>query len=207
MADNMQEYGFRWSTRFNGGPMPTPIRIPVATGQNFVVAAANYSLGAGDVVLMEATGMLDISLAGEAIYGIVVGVEPYWDGSVMRPSNLLPSGVAYGTNLSRQSALLVVPAHLGFWEADADDAVTATTQAAYQALIGTNCDHAHTPNATTLRVHPRIDISDTKTATAQWRLVNIAGDVSNKDFSGNYVKLIVAANETQWGPAFTATGI
>lgn len=207
MADNMQKYGFRWSTRFNGGPMPAPVRIPVATGQDFVVSAANYSLGAGDVVLMESTGMLDISLATEAVYGIVVGVEPYWDGSVMRPSNLLPSGVSYGTNLSRQSFLLVVPSHLGYWEVDCDDNTTATTLAAYQALVGDNADHAHSPNATTLRVHPRLDISDHKTGAAQWRIVNISGDVANKDFSGNYVKLIVAANETQWGPAYTSTGI
>lgn len=207
MADNMQKYGFRWSKQYNSGPMPNPIRVPVATGQNFVVSAANYSLGAGDVCLIETTGMLDISLATEGVYGVVVAVEPYWDGSVMRPSNLLPSGVSYGTNLSRQSNLLVVPAHLGLWEVDCDDAVTATTEAAYQALVFENADHSHTPNATTLRVHPRLDISDHKTATAQWRIMGISGDVANKDFSGNYVKVVVAVNETQFGPAYTGTGI
>jgi hypothetical protein len=207
MADNLQKYGFRWSMQYNSGPMPNPIRCIVATGQNFVVSAANYSLRAGDPVKRLSTGGINLADPGDAIFGVVVSVEPYWDGSVMRPTDALPSGVNWGTNLARQSKVLVVPANLGYWEVDADDAVTATTEAAYQAFIGENADHAFTANATTLKVHPRLDISDHKTATAQWRIVGISGDVSNKDFSGNYVKLVVTVNETTEGPLYTSTGV
>ena len=207
MADNMQEYGFRWSVRYNGGPMPTPIECIVATGQNFVVSAANYSLRAGDPVKQVNTGGINLADPGDALFGVVVGVQPYWDGSVMRPTDALPSGVSWGTNLARQSKVLVVPVHLGLWEVDCDDSSTATTEAAYQAFIGENCDHAFVGNATTLKVHPRLDISTHATADGQWRIMKISGDVANKDFSGNYVKVVVAANEVTLGPAFTATGV
>jgi hypothetical protein len=207
MADNMQEYGFRWSTRYNGGPMPTPIECIVATGQNFVVSAANYSLRAGDPVKRVNTGGINLAAAGDALYGICVGVLPYFNGSEMQPTNALPSGVSWGTNLARQSKVLVVPAHLGLWEVDCDDATTATTEAAYQAFIGENCDHAFTPVTATLKVHPRLDISTHAAADGQWRIFKIAGDVSNKDFSGNYVKVIVGVNETTEGPGYTATGV
>lgn len=207
MADNLQKYGFRWSMQYNSGPMPNPIRCIVATGQNFDKDAVNCGLRAGDPVKTTAAGGVDLADEGDAIYGIVVGVRPYWDGSVMRPSDVLPSGVAWGTNLERQSKVLVVPANLGYWEVDCDDAVTATTEAAYQALIHTNCDHEFTPNATTLKLHPRLDISTTATANGQWRIAGISGDVSNKDFSGNYVKLVVLVNETTEGPLYVVAGV
>lgn len=208
MADNMQEYGFRWSSQYNSGPMPNPIRRIVATGTNFVVSAANYSLRAGDPVKTVNTGGVTLADPGDAIYGIVVAVGPYWDGSVMRPTDALPSGVAWGTNLARQSTVMVVPANLGYWEVDCDDAVTATTEAAYQAFINENCDHSFTsPSATTLKLHPRLDISTHATATGQWRIAGIAGDVSNKDFSGNYVKLVVLVNETTEGPLYVVAGV
>lgn len=160
-------------------------------------------LSTGGVTICEG---VEGAAGGDAVYGIIVGVLPYYDAAqnLMVPANALPSDIAWGTVLERQSKLLVVPADAGIWEIDCDDATTATTEAAYQAFIGENCDHT-LAGASGTKLNPRLDISAHGTATQQWRIVGISPTVNNRDFSGLYVKLLVKVNEGQQS-TFTATG-
>lgn len=211
MADNPIRYGLRWSP-LNGTDCPNPIEIPVPTSQSFDVngGASNVNLGPGDIVRLDNTGGADlcdgVEGAGGALapYGVVVGVKPYWNASTgrMEFSDTLPSDVAWGTNLARQSKILVVPIELGYWDCDCDDAVTATTEAAYQTLVGLNIDVRHAGASGELRANPRLDVSAANTNnTFVFRIVRVSPTQENQDFSGNYVKLTVMANLFQRPPS------
>lgn len=209
MADNRKQYGFRWYRGLNGSKeMPAPERMIVATAASFDITggASNVELGPGDVVRKLSTGGVGLCAGAETTvvepYGVVVGVGPYWDGSKMVWKKTLPSDIAWGTNLERQSTVWVVPLAAGIWEVDCDDAVTATTKAAYQAFIGENCDFRHDTTSTNTRPTPRLDISTHNTTnTLTMRIVDVSDTAMNQDFSGNYVKLLVRANLIQ-DPAY-----
>ncbi len=213
MADNIRKYGFRWWSG-NPYPAPNPIVCTVATAESFDVSggASNVSLRKGDPVTDLATGGVTLCAGFEAagtgvrVFGIVDSVLPYWDAAqnLMVPGNALPSDIAW-TGLERQSKLLVIPAEAGIWEVDVDDAVTATTEAAYQAFVNANCDHSLAGASGTF-VNPRLDISQVVTTTAQWRIVGVSPSADNRDFSGANVKLLVRVNEGA-SPTFTASGI
>lgn len=217
MADNPIRYGFRWSYNANGGRNPPLVPAIIATSQSFDIngGASNVSLRAGDPVTLISTGGVNLcdgsegAGGGVALYGIVAKVLPYWDATTERMvfADAIPSDVAWGTILERQSKVLVIPADAGVFEIDCDDAATATTEAAYQAFIGENCDHILTAASGT-KATPRLDISGHGTATAQWRIVSVSDTRENMDFSGNYVKVDVRVNEapTQL-PAWGTTGI
>lgn len=217
MPDNRIMYGFRWHAALDGGKsMPVPEEAHVATGAAFNVngGPSGVALGYGDLVKRVSTGGVTMAEGNETgggasdiAYGVIVGVGPYYDGTVMRRRNTLPSGTAYGTNLTRQTKLFVVPLTAGVWEVDCDDAVTATTLAAYQDLIGNNVDYRLTQVAADTRPTPRLDISGVNTTnTLAMRIVGISKTVHNQDFSGNFVKLLVRPNESQV-PPFTILGV
>lgn len=208
MADNRQEYGFRWFSG-QGKAMPQPERHVVATGQSFDIngGASNVVLSVGDPVIRLSTGGVTLCDSAEgaggalAPFGIVVGIGPYWDagsGKMVR-GNSLPADVAWGTLLERQSTVLVVPlAYNQLWEIDCDDATTATTEAAYQAFIGEHTNTRCDTTATNTRAFPRLDISaHNTTSTLVWNIRGISPTVNNQDFSGNYVKLLVSPNVIQ----------
>lgn len=217
MTDNAVKYGFRWATAHNGGKnMPQPEVCIVATGTSFDVngGAQNVPLNIGDPVTRLSTGGVTLcdgsegGAGGLAVYGIVVGVLPYYDAAAgyMRPTNKLPDAVSYGTNLERQSKVLVVRAEAGRWEIDTDDTSTSyDTLAEFQAFQGENCDHILTGASGAVAAFPRLDISGHGTATAQWRIIAVSPTAENQDFAGAYVKLVVEINEGQ-GPQFVATG-
>ena len=214
MADNISRPGFRWASG-NTNPYPTPVRVTVASAASFDVSggASNVALRKGDPVTMLNSGTVTLcagfeaSGTGVAVFGIVDSVLPYWDAAqnLMVPGNALPSDTTWGTVEERKSQLLVIPAEAGMWEIECDDAATATTEAAYRAFIGENCDHTLAGASGTL-VNPRLDISEHVATTAQWRILGISDTANNRDFSGNYVKLIVRVNEGQ-ASVFTASGI
>lgn len=210
MADNTHYYGFRWA-RSNGKPCPSPEWKTVATTQDDQDDSANsVDLNIGDPVKLLAAGGVGLAVAGDNVYGIIVAVAPYWDGSVMKPSNKLPNQTNWGTAEARRSMVGVVPASAGYWEIDVDDATTATTYAAYIALLGSNCDHAVPGNTSETSADPKLDISTTATTQDNtWRLVDISSTMANKDFSGANVKVIVAINDSQeagW-PATQTVGL
>ncbi len=216
MADNVSRYGFRFYG-LNGLPgHPKPIMKIVATGASFDVSGGlqNAALRQGDVVTLASTGGVTLCGGTENSqtpvnpYGVVMGVLPYYDSTIgasgaMRPSKSLPSDIAWGTNLARQSKLIIQPFYPGVvFEVDVDDAVTATTEAAYQAFIGENVSMINTAAASVTPpfVAPKIDISthDT-TATLCFTIVGISPTLDNVDFSGANVKLLVEANIAQTG--------
>lgn len=212
MADNRVEYGFRWSTAYNGYPMPMPLEFTIADDESFDVSggASKVKLGPGDPVRIQSDGHLDLAAGNETTaegaFGIVIGVKPYWDGDFMQPSNTIPSDVSYDTNLARQTKVHVVPVTAGAWEVDVDDSSTATTQSAYQAFVGENADHILTGSTDNDRAYPKLDISTHATTSSLiWRILKISPTLNNEDFSGANVKLVVIPNVAQ-SPAFSATG-
>lgn len=210
MADNRQSYGFRWAGARYGRPEPTIIRLPVATSQAFAVngGTAGVNLGPGDPVIRLSTGGVTLcdgaEGAGGALtpYGIVMTVYPFFNVGlgIMTPAEQLPSAVVWGTNLERQSFVGVCPVEMGYWEIDCDDAVTATTLAAYQAFNGENVDYRLNGGISPVanpqnRAHPRADISIHATTNSfNFRIVRVSDVKDNVDFTGNFVKLIVELN-------------
>ena len=209
MADNRLDYGFRWNSAANGGrSLPSPVECIVATSEAFNVNAGAQAvgLGPGDPVRRLSTGGVTLCDGAEgaggalAPFGIVVGVAPYWDVGTSRMvrGNVLPSTVAWGTLLERQSKVLVVPVDAGIWEIDAGDNTTSTTESGYQAFIGENADHNLYGASGDLRSKPRLKISThATTSTLVWNIVGISKTAHNQDFTGQYVKLLVRANVIQ----------
>jgi hypothetical protein len=221
MANNQHFYGFRWAQNWNGKPQPQPIEMAVASGGNFTVSgdATNLNLNAGDPVKINTDGTVILSGGNEnsqtpgITWGIMVGMggQGYYNGTRMVRAAVLPSGATYGTNVDRQSKVLVVPCSAGVWEIDVDDNTTATTYLGYQAFIGENAEHQCYPNSqghvdADLMVNPLLNIaSHATTSTLAWRIVGISQSLSNQDYSGKYVKLLVSVNKGA-EPFYTATG-
>lgn len=212
MADNSHVYGFRWSTSMNAVSQPKPLEVAVASAANFTVSgnATNLNLQPGDPVKFNTDGTVSLcggnenSQTSQTGFGVVVGIggQGYFNGTRMVRSPFLPSGVTYGTNVDRQSKVLVVPFSAGIWEIDCDDAVTAATYLAYQALIGENCDHRLAPNTSgfvnaQLSANPVLNIAShaAATTTLSMRIFGISQTFANQDFSGNFVKLLVQINK------------
>jgi hypothetical protein len=217
MADNLAYYGFRL---FRGATTEPPqvFRAPVASNYDSTtpVGTAGCGFHVGDPVTLLSTGMVQQLVISDGSpteaefafsYGCVVGIEPYFDitlGQVgaMKRATFLPTGITYGTNLERQSNLLLVSMAGNVFEVDCDDNVTATTLAAYQALVGENCALSY--SAVAPNSFPKLDISTHKTAIEQFRIVGISPTLANQDFSGNNVKLLVTGNLVQDAPFTTA---
>lgn len=212
MADNLVKYGLRWDSAYNGGKScPAGEYAIVATGyQASINGGGNVDINIGDIVRRVSNGTVELAdgsegaSSAESMYAVVIGVRPYWDGTVMRPSTRLPGGTAWGTVQERKSQLMVVPVTAGTWSIDVDDKATATTEAAYQALIGENADFVNTNTSPADSAQPQLDISSHVATTASFRIIDISGTVENQDFAGSNIKLLVAANEVQNAPFVTA---
>lgn len=213
MADNTREYGFRWIKGEYGQVNPPIQRVRLATAYQPAAGGTSVDLHPGDPMQILSTGYGGIAVGSEGtqsiIYGICAGFSPEFDGTVMQPRNKHIGGSgAYSTNLERQNFVYVIPVAGQVFEIDCDDATTATTEAAYLALIGENTDMvltADTTNANDPKATPQLDISLHNTTALQWRIVDIAPRV-NTDYSGNYVKLRVTCNKVQQAP-FNTTGV
>lgn len=190
MADNTTRRGFRWYRSESGvGKAPTVI-LPVATSYA-------TKLCRGDAVKFAADGSLQQAAAGDAlICGIVSGVRQYWDGTFRQRGTFLPASTAYSTDLTKESQLEVIPVLGQVFEVDADDKTTATTEAAYKALVNENCDHIIEAGSLNIS-YMALDISDHKITSAQWQIVGISLSMENADFTGNRVKLLVQCNESE----------
>jgi hypothetical protein len=222
MADNVSRYGFRFFGLNGGNGHVKPNMEIVATAASFDVSGGiqNAALRAGDVVTRASTGGVTLCGGGENSqtpvnpFGVIVGVLPYYDSTIglsgaMRFTGSLPSDISWGTNLARQSKLLVMPFMPGqIWEVDADENTTATTEAAYQAFIGENVTMINTGAASTTPpwARPKLFMSThATTATLCFRIRGISPTLDNVDFSGANVKLLVEANISQ-NPAYSLIG-
>lgn len=201
MADNQLRYGFRWKRGLHSGGQPRTFRARVASAYQ----ATSVDLWPGDPVKMVSDGTIALCAAGDATYGIIAGIAPYYDGVKMVTNDHLPGGTTYSSVLERQSIVYIIPVAGEIFEIVSDDKTTATTEAGYNALIGENCDVSINADATAKRAYPELDISDHKTATAGWRIVDIAQRI-DIDFTGLYVPLLVTCNEVQESP-FNTTGV
>jgi hypothetical protein len=192
--------GFRYRGNLTapGAVEPRIEIVPVATGY----ATALYY---GDPVKLATDGTLQAAAAGDRLFGVFVGAEQYWDGTVKRKGLSIPAGVAWGTNVDRQTKARVIKATPGiYWELDADDGVTATTQAAHEAFIGENCEWV-AGAATGEYSGAALDISThATTATLSLRIVDIPNR-DQQDFASSRVKYYVEINLANY-PAGTATG-
>ncbi len=211
MADNKTEYGLRWATAWNGGKScPVGMRMTVATTQDDQDDGNNsIDLNIGDPLKALSTGGVTIAQTTDVIDYVLIGVLPHWDSGqgVMRPNSKLPNQTNWGTIEARRSWVMCVPSTAGLWEMDCDDSSTATTFAAYIALIHSNCNLVIAGNTANTSAKPEIDISSTATdENFALRLMGVSQTAENKDFSGAQVKLIVAINETNL-PGSAATNV
>ena len=211
MADNRKRYGFRWSVSANGKGCPQGIEYSIADnyqGQSDG-AAANVGLSVGDPVKLAATGGVALANTTEVVFGIVVAICQYWDANqgFMVQGDYVPGAINYGGNLDKQTRVLVVPANWGLWEVDAN-AATASDEATWRSYVHENVEHVCAGD-TTVSGKPKADpmiasAGHAATATLGWRIMGVSKNLENKDFSGLYVKLIVAVNESSY-PAMPAS--
>ena len=215
MADNAQLYGLRFHSTRSGSGIPAVVRKRVASAYNGSLNSAAVDINIGDAVKLVNDGTVAHVVAGDTtMFGVVCGIGPYWDGTKMVFNSKLPNSAgSYSTVYDRESTVLVIPFTDAIFEIDCDDSSSATTFAAYRTLVGNNGELVSAGSATTGKGHYRFDISDAvanTTASAQLRILDISPTLANQDFSGNYVKLLVVANETgtNWaGYATGATGV
>lgn len=207
MADNRSRYGFRLLNHL-AGHVAYEERIVADSYQANPGAAGAVDLCIGDPVVQANDGTVTIAAAGAVCWGVIVGVIQYWDSvkGVLWPGTggRVPGATTGGGIEDRYSKVLVVPVIGVEFEVDCDDAVTATTKAAYQAFVGENCDLSYSVDTTAKQANPRLDISTHVATTAGWRIKRISKTLENVDFSGSYVKLVVECNEVQNPPAQTA---
>lgn len=223
MADNQSLYGFRLYRASLGNGGGGPVAVPVTVASNYdsttPVGTAGVGFHVGDVVNQLTDGSVQHVLAGDGTtstitrrpLGVVVGIAPVFNVAkgqfgVMDRFNFLPAGVTYGTNLERQSTLLIVPIEGNTFEVDVKGSAVASTLAGFQALVGANVDLVYTAVAPS--AFPTLDsvLANYTTATRQFRVTGVSQSVANQDFTGANVKLLVTGNMIQNAPFFT-TGV
>lgn len=208
MANNTAMYGFRHVAGDHRSAQD--IECFVADAETIADdASAACDLSPGDPVKLTAAGGVNLAKTTDKVYGVVKAVLGVYDSAngTYGPSNRVPVASTGGGLSERRTRVLVTLAKGNVFEVDVDEAITATTEAAYFALIGTNVEHVCVRAARygAFAAFPRIDISSTATtAGLGWRIVGISKNAANKDFSGTGVKLLVMVNDSQ-EPASPAT--
>lgn len=202
MANNQNKNGFRWvGSRTNPNAHSPPIMIlPVAD-------AYGTAIPRGYPVTMISDGTMTVAAVTDVVYGISDGVAQYYDGTVVRAGNVLPASTTYGTVLSRQSKLRVIPVRGQLFRVNCDDGTTATTQAGYEAFVGENLPWV-AGTATSGEAGCQVDISlhaTTATSAFVWRIENVP-DKETQDFSSTLVSLLVSCNLPQDTAGGSTTG-
>jgi len=207
MADNAVRYGFRFVKSRYGGGNPPVEEAWVATAASFDVngGAANVVLGEGDPLVQLSDGSVTLAVGSETtdsttILGICVGIKQYYDtvrGVMTAMGPGVPSDLAWGTNLARQTRIYYVPIEAAIWACQVDDATTFTTEATYQAAIGENVRMVLTGASGENRAKPKLDISTHATTnTFPFKIVDLSHTAQNQDYSGANVELYVISNGT-----------
>lgn len=196
MANNVSLYGFRFVKTLTGRNVPNIVTKPVASAYQAAPSATNVDLNIGDPLQLLSTGYVSLAVENTEIYGFFAGCF-YFDGQKMRYGRKLPGGTTY-SSVEQESRVQIIPAFGNVFEVDCDENSTATTYAAYRALVGENADLSINQDGTSKEARPLLDISDHKTATAQFRLHEISDSTQNRDFSGERVKMFVTVNESSF---------
>lgn len=215
MANNRAKYGFRFYSAQNGSGRAAGIEVGVTSAYQANVGAGNVNVGIsiGDPVAFNAAGNVELAqdITADRFFGVVVAIRNARIDSngKSRPASYLPGATSY-TNEVDRSSLVVLPFGSNIWEVDADDNVTATTLAAYRALVGLNADMIYTTDVTNTdkpRARPELDISTAAvTAGLDFRIMGVSRTAENQDFSGTGVKLLVQLNLGS-DPAIGLTGV
>lgn len=214
MADNVALYGFRWvGSTGRGSPVGIPMYAVDAVDSEDD-AAANCDIRPGDPVKLVSDGTVNLAKTTEKVWGVVQAVLGVYDSvnQTYGPSDRVPNGATGGGILDRRTLLSVIPAKGNIFEVDVDDAVSATTEAAYQAFCGENVEHVcvRALNKGSFAAFPKIDISGhAVTAGLGWRILRVSKTQHNKDFSGANVKLLVMVNDSNEAssPATNEVGV
>ena len=189
---NTYRYGFRpYKYVVQPGDLEEKV---IATAYQAQDDGTSFSvdLNVGDPVDLVAGGTIGLANGGETPYGIILGFEQYWDGTKMQFKPVkLPGGTAWGTVWQRRSIALVCPVSKCDWRICVDDATTATTETAYNALIGKNAVHTCVGDTTSKEALPRLDITTATTATHEWRIMSV---LESQDFDATNVQVVVRAN-------------
>lgn len=205
MADNRHQYGFRFFSSAGGSGRPACIEGLVASGYqgNVGGGSTNVGISIGDPVDLLSTGFMELSndtAARDTMFGVVMNVAnaKVDINNKARPASYLPGGTTYALE-ETTSKLIVAPFADHVWQCDVDDAVTATTLAAYRAFVGENVDFVYSPDTTNAdrpKANPLLDISThATTAALNFRIVGVSKTRENFDFSGAFVKLLVQLNQ------------
>lgn len=203
MADNRRKYGFRFYASMTGVGRTSGIEGMVTSGYQANVGSGptNVGISIGDPVAMNAAGNFELAedVTANRFFGVCVGIinARVDSNGKSRPVNYLPGGTTWTLEQDR-TRLIVLPFGRDLWEIDVDDAVTATTLAAYRALKGLNVDMVYrvdTTDANKPKADPVLDISTAATtAGLDFRIMDVSKTQENQDFSGANVKLIVQLN-------------
>lgn len=207
MADNAVRYGVRFVRSRYGGGNADIQEAWVATAASFDVnaGAQNVVLGEGDLLVQLSDGSVTLAVGAEGadsatILGVVSGIKQYYDtarGVMTAMGPGVPSDLAWGTNLARQTRVYYTPIESAVWAIQCDDASTATTEAAYNAFIGENCRFVNTGIVGDNRARPKLDISTHATTnTFPFKIVGLGQTAQNQDYSGANVELLVISNGT-----------
>lgn len=195
---NTRLYGFRWIEPLTVHDVAEPIRCRVVT-------TAPQALNVGDPVALRATGYVDLCIAAEAnLFGVIVGIGPYFDGVRMTYGTRLPAATAY-VNPDQESTVFVQPAANNVFEVCCGTQLAVATRAGYIASVGENCDHMVT--AVAPLNWPELNAAAIAgAATAQWRVIDV-GRTPYIDWANLYVPLLVSGNEVVLPPATPLAGI
>lgn len=202
--DNRAFYGYRF-VKGRSAPHLVPERKKVASAYQASTGVVNVPLRIGDPVSLVSTGTVGLTAVSSGVpYGVIVGIEPYWDGTKMVFGSSLPGATTPGTTvIDRFSYVMVMPFLGAVFEGDCDDATTFTTFAAYQDAIGENVDISYS-GVVSVGAYPKLDISTNNTTnTLQLRILDVSPTVDNQDFAGANVKLYFTANLTSEAPILT----
>jgi hypothetical protein len=205
--DNLLQYGFQ-PYRWLKGPNYLT-KLP-ASGASFDVTggAQNVGIWPGDVLVDAADQGLALCAGAETTQVspayIAMGTEFQWDATQgkMMLKHSLSDGIAYSL-AQRAGKVFVARVEDAIWSVAVDDIVTATTRAAYQALVGLNVDFKNCGASGELKANPRLHITGAATTnTLKWRLIGIDPTRDNRDFAGAYVRMLVTINiadSPAWG--------
>lgn len=212
MADNIQRYGLRFHSTYHGTGTPPLERYRVVSGYQAAPSGTNVDLYAGDPVVQVAGGGLNLATAGATnqVLGVIshFSAQQYGGNAAQFLPWLdhLPGGTTWTAGTDQEVFAYVIPVAGQIFEIDVDDNVTATTQSAYETIIGHNVNLSYTPSSTLKKAFPQALISTNATTnTFQFRIIDISRQV-NIDYSGKFVKLLVTANNVQQAP-YQTTGI
>ncbi len=208
--------GFRPWGSFSGGEgaCPHPLVQEVASGYA-------TALGVGDIIIPVSDGTVARAATSDngKLLGCIIGLSKVVNGK-RQPTNYVAASTTFSpTTIGSVNATLVeyIPLTGDFiMEVDADDGTTAATLADNIAMIGENADMTVGNADSTTGVSAYcLDISDHKTATANFRIVGIRGynletgmaaSLLDYDPTLTRFKFLVTCNEG-FLPPYTASGL